>query len=82
MEDASLSTGADPTSARIVEAIADAVDADPATMRPPLYDVIDPDCLDRLFSSDAVTEVAFEYDGRAVVVRADEILVDGVAYDA
>ncbi|WP_276300586.1 HalOD1 output domain-containing protein [Halorussus lipolyticus] len=39
-----------PLSAAVVDAVADAADVDPAEIGTPLYDQIDPDALDNLFS--------------------------------
>lgn len=61
-------------SERVVEAVADAEDADPLDL-PPLFGVIDPDALDSLFSSrlgtSPVGEVSFSYGGYDVTVAAD-----------
>lgn len=37
-------------STAVIDAVADAADVDPADLGTPLYDVIDPDALDNLFS--------------------------------
>lgn len=67
-------------SLHVIQAIADATDADPATM-PPLYDAVDPDALDAVLDADATVEVVFEYDGRAIEVTGDgEVVVDGQAH--
>ena len=39
-----------PLSAAVINAVADAADVDPAEIGTPLYDEIDPDALDNLFS--------------------------------
>jgi hypothetical protein len=39
-----------PLSAAVIDAVADAADRDPAELGTPLYDQIDPDALDNLFS--------------------------------
>ncbi|PSP55970.1 hypothetical protein BRC82_03115 [Halobacteriales archaeon QS_1_67_19] len=40
----------EPLSAAVIEAVAEAADRDPAELGTPLYDQIDPDALDNLFS--------------------------------
>ncbi|WP_192498290.1 HalOD1 output domain-containing protein [Halorussus halophilus] len=40
----------EPLSAVVVEAVAEAADVDPAELGTPLYEQIDPDALDNLFS--------------------------------
>lgn len=66
-------------SLHVIEAIADATDADPATM-PPLYDTVDPDALDAMLDADATVEIVFEYDGHAIEISGDgDVLVDGQA---
>lgn len=69
--------GHERPSMRVVRAVAAANDADPIALAP-LYDVIDPDALDRLFAADAAGSVQFVYEGRDVVVDADgSVTVDG-----
>jgi hypothetical protein len=43
-------TGNEPLSAVVIRAVADAADLEPADLGTPLYDQIDPDALDKLFS--------------------------------
>lgn len=57
-------------SMRVIEAVADAKGVDPVTLDP-LYDVLDPDALDGLFSCDVQGCVQFEYEGRRVTVYSD-----------
>ncbi|WP_137283362.1 HalOD1 output domain-containing protein [Halorussus salinisoli] len=40
----------EPLSTAVIHAVADAADVDPAELGTPLYDQIDPDALDNLFS--------------------------------
>ncbi|MFC4449293.1 MULTISPECIES: HalOD1 output domain-containing protein [Halorussus] len=40
----------EPLSAAVIDAVAEAADVDPAELGTPLYDQIDPDALDNLFS--------------------------------
>lgn len=62
----------------VIETIASVTDSDPLTMNPPLYDVIDTDALDSLYSNGADVSVAFEYDGHEVHIDTDRtITVDG-----
>lgn len=48
--DAQLGERREPLSAVVVEAVAEAADVDPAELGTPLYEQIDPDALDNLFS--------------------------------
>lgn len=63
-------------SEQVVSAVAAACDIDPLEL-PPLYDVIDPDALDRLFEHGALAEgnsigrVTFTMAGCEVVVHSD-----------
>lgn len=64
-------------SVSVVEAVAAETGADPVSLAP-LYDVIDPDALDRLFDDGASGCVEFEFCDHEVVVHADgRVLVDG-----
>jgi hypothetical protein len=66
----------------VVEAVADTTGRDPYEMEP-LYEVIDPDALDRLFNQNTVRDtkssadcVRFRFEGCEIAVRADnQILV-------
>ena len=70
-----------PISLRVVESLAAAREIEPLDMDPPLFDVIDPEALDRLFRSDAECRVTFEYEGHEVVVRNDgRISIDGTPF--
>lgn len=64
-------------SAAVIESVATMIDSDPATITP-LFDVVDPDALDRLCDAairgpnrDAPLTVSFRYEGCAVTVHAD-----------
>lgn len=70
--------GADPVSVRVARAVTEAVGAaDPIELETCLYDVVDPDSLDRLFaptgsgSARPAGMVAFEMGGYEVVIAAD-----------
>jgi hypothetical protein len=60
-----------------VDAVATKEDVAPEELSPPLYDVVDPQALDRLFDSTARVQrggpgrVAFRYLGYTIRVRAD-----------
>lgn len=55
----------------VFEAVADATDT-PAEEMPVLYDVVDPDALDSLFSDSTVDgRIRFRYAGSVVTVAAD-----------
>lgn len=64
----------EPVSTRIVDRIAALEGADPVELRPPLYEVIDPEALDALFERPATRvrpesiSLEFEYDGYRVSV--------------
>lgn len=60
-------------SEEVIEAVANEEGLDPAELRSPLYDAIDPDALDALFRNSAGA-VSFEYHGYAVVVTSDGIV--------
>lgn len=60
----------------VIRAVADAEGVEPSALDTPLYEVIDPDALDRLFRSPADGShstgcITFEYYGYGVNVRAD-----------
>ncbi|AGB17527.1 hypothetical protein Halru_2957 [Halovivax ruber XH-70] len=65
----------EPPSLRVVEAVAEADGVDPAMLDPPLYEVLDPEALDRLFAPTPTDPsrgtVRFDYRGHEVTVRAD-----------
>lgn len=66
-------TGETNVSQSVVEAIAEAEGTDPRELTPPLYDVIDPDALDSVFTAtptEGRTEgkVTFPYRGYEVTV--------------
>lgn len=52
----------------VVGAVAEATDVDPLALDPPLYEVIDPDALDRLFDK-ARSEVQIEFTMAGCQVR-------------
>ncbi|WP_226003933.1 HalOD1 output domain-containing protein [Natrinema salinisoli] len=56
----------------VIEAVAEAEGVRPVELRPPLYDVIDPEALDRIFD-DALTvgKVIFNYNGCEISVFSD-----------
>lgn len=64
-------------STAVVKAIAEREGVDPLEMDPPLYDVIDPDALNTLFTGpanvgDARPEgIVFEYNGYEIKVTSD-----------
>lgn len=61
----------------VVELVADREGTDPMELRPPLYDVIDPEALNALFAPTSrgrlreSGQVSFEYLGYDVTVRGD-----------
>ena len=64
-----------PTEA-VVRAVATVRGVDPTDLRTPLFEVIDPDALDRLFESPADDlTVSFQYHGHDVTLTADLTVV-------
>lgn len=63
-------------SLRVLESVADADDVDPASLEPPLYDVVDTNALDRLFEPTASEttarrgQVSFRYRGYEITVHS------------
>lgn len=68
-------------STAVILAVGEVTDADPLGEGPVLYDVVDPDALDRLFdgyhdgSARSVGRVTFELRGCRVEVRSDDEVV-------
>ena len=82
MEGTTLDYHRNSPSLRVVDALAEATDTDPLELEP-LYNVVDPEALDRLFRADAdiPASVRFEYEGHTVEVRSDgTVVVDGTAH--
>lgn len=66
-------------SSRLVTEIASRKSVEPASVEPPLYEVVDPDALDSLFTgTDSTTRtkgrVKFDYAGYQVIVSADHAI--------
>lgn len=63
----------------VIDALAEAKDVQPVDIQRPLYDVVDPDALDRLFTStggDGVSgRVVFELAEHEITVRSDGDIV-------
>ncbi|MFC4543220.1 HalOD1 output domain-containing protein [Halosolutus amylolyticus] len=79
-----LADADDRTSMRIIEAVSTAQRVSPDELELPLYDVVDPEALDRLFDADPATDlrVSFEYADHTVQVRSGgRVSIDGVGYD-
>ncbi|WP_049971302.1 HalOD1 output domain-containing protein [Haladaptatus cibarius] len=75
------SNGSKLGSILVVEAVARKMDVEPYQLQPPLYDVMDPEILDRLrrdaSHGDANVTVSFTYCGFDIVVPSDgEISVE------
>ncbi|WP_293032256.1 HalOD1 output domain-containing protein [Natronococcus sp.] len=62
-------------SLRVVDAVADAEGIDPVELEPPLYDAVDPNAIDELFtttpSASRNGRLNFQYRGYDVTVRSD-----------
>jgi hypothetical protein len=59
----------------VIDAVSDVSGTDPTDL-PPLYDSINPEALDNLFTSERVGSVSFEFAGMPVSVHATgEVLV-------
>lgn len=83
MPETTLDVAHDSLSLRIIDALADATDTDPLELDP-LYDVVDPEALDRFLEADPTGEatVQFSYHGHSVAVRSDgAVAVDETIYD-
>ena len=83
MPETTLDYHRDSPTLRVVDAIAETTDTDPLELEP-LYNVVDPEALDRLFktNADVCASVRFEYDGHTVEVRSDDtVVVDGTVHD-
>lgn len=57
---------------QVVEAVADAEDADPMALDP-LYSAVDPEAFDRLNRSDTTERIEFSYHGYDVVVDGERV---------
>lgn len=63
---------ADTVHEQVIRSVAEARDVTPLELPTPLFDVVDPDCLDRLVDSGADDlRVTFTYHGCEVTVRGD-----------
>ena len=74
----------DRLSLLVLEAVAAAEGVSPAELPSPLYQIVDPDALDRLYATEpvATTHVTFDYMGYTVEVTADGcVSIDGIAYE-
>lgn len=69
-------TRGESVSQTVVSAVAEATDVDPLALDPRLYEVIDPDALDRLFhEEESAGQVGFTMAGCQVSVHADDHVV-------
>lgn len=62
----------------IIQAVASVTDVDPLSLEPRLYDVIDPDALERLVSNgnpDNLVRVSFEFGQQLVTITNDSELI-------
>ncbi|WP_436925373.1 HalOD1 output domain-containing protein [Halosimplex amylolyticum] len=78
MDGMAVHDAGDQISLEVIETIANVTDADPLTMEPPLYDVVDTDALDSLYQNGAEASVEFEYNGYTIAIDGDRtVTVDG-----
>lgn len=71
-------------SMRVIEAVAAADHVDPTEIESPLYQIVDPEALDRLYTHNPVADVhvTFDYAGYTVDVTPEgEVSIDGILYD-
>ncbi len=61
----------------IIQAVASVTDTDPLSLQPRLYDVIDPDALERLVSADnsGLVRISFEFGEHMVTVTNNRNIV-------
>jgi hypothetical protein len=70
-----------PLSESIVRAVADAKDIEPEAVADRIYDVVDPDALDRLFNAPSEdikrqdAQLFFKLDDYEVIIQGGELLV-------
>lgn len=73
----------DSLTTTIVEKVADREGVAATELRPPLYEIINPDALDEIFNARDGGRVEFTYCGYDIVARSDgEVRVDGDGRDA
>lgn len=66
------SHNADALTPTIIESVADTTNVSPRELSTPLYNVVDPEALERVFAGEsAVGEVVFNYHGCEVTVSSD-----------
>lgn len=74
----------EPHSSVIVRAIAGLTHQDPTQMRP-MYDLIDPELIDRMFETEAAQfplTLTFEFEGCYIVVEKDHVYAGRLEADA
>jgi len=66
----------DSVSQRVVETVAEAEGVPPTELSPPLYEVVDPDALDRLFAAPSRSDsrVVFSYKNYEVTVDGEGLV--------
>lgn len=70
------------TSTRVIEAVARREGISPASLQPPLYEVVDPDALDEMFrNAHDGTRVIVEYYGYEIEVTSDFVRVRSTVDD-
>jgi hypothetical protein len=69
--------GSPSPSTRLLQAVAVVDDCPPAELDPLLYDVVDPDALDRLFTrSTTPIQIEFDYAGHNIQMTSRRVFVD------
>lgn len=77
--DEAMPTETEELSMRVIESLAAVLETDPLELEPPLFSVIDPTALDRLFRPETTGRVVFEYGEHTVEVTSDgTVSIDGV----
>lgn len=68
--------GKDPLSTAILSEVAAREGVDPIDVSPPIYTVIDPDALEKLFSggTGGFTSVEFTYADHRISIRGDDVV--------
>lgn len=67
-----VETDSRSVSLAIIDAVAAAEDTPPTELMPPLYDVVDPEALNKVFArEESMGKIVFNYNGYEISVDAD-----------